>query len=93
MMHKMTFETLDQTFRDILDNNHPFGGLIIIMCGDFCELLPVAPKGSQAQIVMASISESYIWKHVQIFHLQINMHAQDVSPLEDAELGGLTFAD
>ena len=60
MMQKMAFETLDRTFRDILDNDHPFGGLIIVMCGDFCQLLPVVPKGSQAQIVMASIKESYI---------------------------------
>ena len=41
MMHKMAFETLDQTLRDILDNDHPFGGLIIIMCMIFansCQL-------------------------------------------------------
>ena len=93
MMHKMAFETLDRTLRDILDNDHPLGGLIIVMCGDFRQLLPVVPKGSRAQVVMALIKESYIWQHVQIFHLWINMRAQDVSPLEDAELGGLTFAD
>ena len=60
MMHKMAFETLDQILRDILDNDHPFGGLIIVLCGDFCQLLPVVPKGLRAQIVMASIRESYI---------------------------------
>ena len=93
MMHKMAFETLDRTLRDILDNDHPFGCLIIVMCGDFCQLLPVVPKGSRPQIVMASIRESYIWQHIQIFHLQINMRTQDVSAQENAELGGLTFAD
>ena len=60
MMHKMAFETLDRTLRDILDNDHPFGGLIIVMCGDFRQLLQVVPKGSRPQIVMASIRESYI---------------------------------
>ena len=60
MMHKMAFETLDQTLRDILDNDHPLSGLIIILCGDFRQLLPVVPKGSRAQIIMASIRESYI---------------------------------
>ena len=93
MMHKMAFETLDRTLRDILDNNHPFGGLIIVLCGDFCQLMAVVPKGLRAQIVMASIRESYIWQDIQIFHLRINMRAQDVSSLEDAKLGGLTFVD
>ena len=93
MMHKMAFETLDRTLRDILDNDHPFGGLIIVMCGDFRQLLPVVPKGSRPQIVMASIKESYIWQHIQIFHLRINMRTQDVSAQQNAELGGLTFAD
>ena len=93
MMHKMAFETLDRTLRDILDNDHPLCGLIIVMYGDFHQLLPVVPTGSRAQIVMASIRESYIWQHVQIFHLRINMRTQDVSPLEDAKLGGLTFAN
>ena len=93
MMHKMAFETLDRTLRDILDNDHPFGGLIIVMCGDFRQLLPVVPKGSRPQIVMASIRESYIWQHIQIFHLRINMRTQDVSAQQNAELGGLTFAD
>ena len=79
MMHKMAFETLDRTLKDILDNDHPFGGLIIVMCGDFRKLLPVVPKGSRPQIVMASIKESYIWQHIQIFHLRINMRTQDVS--------------
>ena len=81
MMHKMAFETLDQTLKDILDNDHPFGGLIIVMCGDFCQLLPVVPKGSRPQIVMTSIRESYIWQHIRIFHLRINMHTQEVSLL------------
>ena len=63
------------------------------MCGDFRQLLPVVPKGSRPQIVMASIRESYIWQHIQIFHLRINMRTQYVSAQENAELGGLTFAD
>ena len=46
MMHKMAFETLDQTLRDILEKYHPFGGLIIVMCGDFRQLMPVVSKGS-----------------------------------------------
>ena len=84
MMHTMAFETLDRTLRDILDNDHPIGGLIIVMCGDFSQLLPVVPKGSRPQIVMASIRESYIWQHIQIFHLRINIRTRDVSAQKNA---------
>ena len=93
MMHKMAFETLNRTLKDVLDNDHLFGGLLIVLCGDFRQLLLVVSKGSRAQIVMTSIRESYIWQHVEIFQLQMNMCAQEISPLEDAELGGLTFVN
>ncbi len=50
-MHRRTFETVDRTLRDLmqLDNAQAtekiFGGKIVVLGGDFRQILPVVPKG------------------------------------------------
>lgn len=54
MMHKHCFEAVDRTFRDILrfqpngNRGLPFGGKVVVLGGDFRQILPVIPKGDQA---------------------------------------------
>ncbi len=35
MINKLTFEAMDWTLRDLIDRNEPFGGIVLIMSGDF----------------------------------------------------------
>ncbi|XP_016192834.1 uncharacterized protein LOC107633747 [Arachis ipaensis] len=66
MTNKLAFEALDRTLRDIMvlvsDRNKdlPFGEKVVILGGDFRQVLPVISKGSRAEIVMASINSSAI---------------------------------
>ncbi|RYR15961.1 hypothetical protein Ahy_B04g072929 [Arachis hypogaea] len=66
MINKLAFEALDRTLRDIMvsvsDSNKdlPFGGKIVVIGGDFRQVFPVIPKGSHAEIVMASINFSVL---------------------------------
>jgi len=39
------FETLEQMARTIRGKNEPFGGLQIVLCGDFFQLPPVKKNG------------------------------------------------
>ncbi|KAF7821877.1 putative helitron helicase-like domain-containing protein [Senna tora] len=44
-----------RTFRDTTSVDSSFGGKIVILGGDFWQILPVIPNGSKAQLINASI--------------------------------------
>ena len=73
MQHCHAIEALDRTLQDILGQQDlPFGGLTVLFGGDFWQTLPVIQRGSQEEIVNASVCKSRIWRHIQVFHLNQN---------------------
>jgi len=64
---------LDQTLKDILDCDAPFGGKVMIMGGDFRQVLLVIEKGSKTQMISACIIRSYLWANTKVLHLVQNM--------------------
>jgi len=46
MMNKFAFEAVDKTFQDLMDNTKPFGGKVIVLGGDFRQILPVVIRGN-----------------------------------------------
>ena len=91
-MRKFAFEAVDRTLRDIKDRQDaPFGGINFVMCGDFCQVVPVVPKGLRPDVVAASIKESYLGTHVHVWRLRQNMRAANAELI--ANLGNRTFAD
>ena len=79
MTHRHCFESLDRSMRDILgkldsSNFHKlFGGKTVLLGGDFRQVLPVVEGGSRSETIDASITNSYIWKHIKILRLTVNM--------------------
>ncbi|XP_057747687.1 uncharacterized protein LOC130966881 [Arachis stenosperma] len=79
MTNKLVFEELDRTFRDLMSSNVasacdiPFGGKVIVLGGDFRQVLPFNPKETRAEIVMASINSSILWKHCKVMWLTKNL--------------------
>ncbi|XP_016185702.1 uncharacterized protein LOC107627378 [Arachis ipaensis] len=77
--NKLTFKELDRTLHDIMvlvsdsNKNLPFGGKVFVLGGDFRQVLPVIPKGSRAEIVMASINSSVLWKYCEVLRLTKNL--------------------
>lgn len=53
MLNRYCFEALDRTLRDLLvvndpaNANKPFGGIVVVLGGDFRQILHVIPKGSR----------------------------------------------
>ena len=41
-LHVHVFDLLDELFRTIKENNKPFGGVRVILVGDFCQMPPVS---------------------------------------------------
>jgi ATP-dependent DNA helicase PIF1 len=90
--NKLAFDAVDRTLRDLINRNEPFGDIVFVMLGDFRQVLPVISRGSRADIVSASIKNSYLWESVEVFRLSENMRASDVVEVHP-DLGNRTFVD
>jgi ATP-dependent DNA helicase PIF1 len=73
MQHHHGPEAIDHTIQDLFNNSETFGGITMLFVGDFCQTLPVVPRGSRAQIINASLRRSKLWRDVEICHLTQNM--------------------
>ena len=74
MHHKACYEALDRTLRDIKKKpSLPMGGIPVLLCGDFRQILPVVKGGTRPNVVNACLKKSYLWEHVIVFHLETNM--------------------
>ncbi|XP_067215659.1 ATP-dependent DNA helicase pif1-like [Linepithema humile] len=73
MSPRYALEIMDRTLRDIMNNNLPFGGKIVLLGGDFRQLLPIKVHGTRNEIVNLSIKFSAIWKHFVNYSLTQNM--------------------
>ncbi|XP_045800265.1 uncharacterized protein LOC123894338 [Trifolium pratense] len=79
MMNRYCFEAFDRTMKDLMgkvDKNlrrKPFGGKVVVLGGDFRQILPVIRKGSRSEVVRATISSSKLWKHCKVLKLTKNM--------------------
>ena len=76
MVHRWAFEAMDRSIRDVTGCDLPFGGKVIIMGGDFRQILPVVKKGTQAQIERACIKFSEYWSQVVVLRLTRNMRVR-----------------
>lgn len=92
--HRHCFEALDRTLRDIMSSMDPtsaakqFGGLTVVLGGDFRQTLPVIPNAKKNQILNASITRSYLWQSCILLPLTENMRlrASSLSPQDKIEL-------
>ncbi|XP_057427107.1 uncharacterized protein LOC130720473 [Lotus japonicus] len=79
MVNRWAFEGLDRTLRDIMlqsnpnSSDKPFGGKVVVLGGDFRQTLPIIPKASREEIVMATINSSRLWKFCKVLKLIENM--------------------
>ncbi|XP_058220214.1 uncharacterized protein LOC131330599 [Rhododendron vialii] len=80
MQHKYCIEAVDRTLRDIRDNPKPFGGITVVLGGDFRQILPVVPKGVREEIVNASLRRSVLWADICILTLNLNMRLNTTDP-------------
>lgn len=76
MQHRYTFECLDRSLRDIMKSvdmkyyHMPFGGITILLGGDFRQIFPVISYGSRSEVVASCITMSKLWNLCKIFILK-----------------------
>jgi len=90
MMNKLCFQAFDRTLREIIrarneDNaDKPFGGKVVVLDGDFRQILPIVRKGSRYDIVNSSINYSDLLQYCIVLKLSQNMRLKSVVSNESA---------
>ncbi|GBN04684.1 hypothetical protein AVEN_31103-1 [Araneus ventricosus] len=57
------FRCIDSLLRDLMNNDKPFGGTVIIIGDDFRQTLPIVPKGTRADVIESCIKSSPLWSN------------------------------
>ena len=72
MMAKVDMERIDRSLRFLMDNDKPFGGKIILLSGDFRQILPV--ERNPIDGIDSCLKSSYLWNDgtIQQLYLTIN---------------------
>ena len=74
MLHRSCFEAVDKTLRDITRKDDiPFGGIPVLLSGDFRQMMPVVRRGTKYDTMDASIRNSDLWEHMRVLRLTENM--------------------
>jgi hypothetical protein len=80
MAHKHVFEAVNRTLQHAMGAVDPalkdmlFGGKVVVMGGDFRQILLVVPRGTRGQIVDASFKRFVVlWHRVKVRQLHENM--------------------
>ena len=84
MTNKHCFEALDKTLQDLRNNfEQPFGGMTIVLGGDFQQILPIIPTGTKEDIINATINNSYLLPYFKILKLTENMRLKQYNHREE----------
>nr|GEV60185.1 hypothetical protein [Tanacetum cinerariifolium] len=77
LRHRHAFEAVDRTFRDICKHDNPnaenevFGGKVVVLGGDFRQILPVIPNAPRAVVVASTINKSSaIWDNCRLLSMR-----------------------
>lgn len=74
MLHNYRLDMVNQVLQKIHQNELPFGGIQVILCGDLFQLPPISPYGVESKY----INDSAIWEkmNIRICYLT-EQHRQD----------------
>ena len=72
MMSKIDLERIEHSLRLLMGNGHPFGGKLVVLSGDFRQILPV--ERNPMDSINTCLKQSFLWqeKIIQPMSLTIN---------------------
>lgn len=69
MLHKSQLEAVDEVCCMFKENNEPFGGLQVVLCGDFFQLPPIGSDYEQSKDKFCFMSTSWVGAGFQVCYL------------------------
>ncbi|GBN52234.1 ATP-dependent DNA helicase pif1, partial [Araneus ventricosus] len=75
MTHVNAFLAVDRLLQDLTKCKEPFGGKVILLGGDFRQVLPVILRGSRTLTVASSLKKHALWLKFHKLYLTKNMRA------------------
>ncbi|XP_073152162.1 uncharacterized protein [Henckelia pumila] len=76
MAKRTAIEAVDRTLQDITGINKYYGGKVVVLGGDFMQVLPVIPKATVQETINASLVKSYLFPKMKQLTLSENMRAR-----------------
>ncbi|KAJ5751269.1 hypothetical protein N7533_008297 [Penicillium manginii] len=73
MQDRYAVELVDRLLKDARDDDRLFGGLPVLMGGDFAQTLPIVVPSSRTRTVAACLQRSSIWPQLTVLQLHRNM--------------------
>ena len=80
MLHARQFAAINEVLKGLRDRDEAFGGLQLIVCGDFLQLPPVGQRGERNRDKFAFMSPAWLEADFKICYLT-ESHRQGDSPL------------
>jgi len=95
MMNRLTFEAVNRHLKDICDNENAFGDKLVVLGGDFRQILLVVAHSSRESFVAATAHRESSWNDCRVMHLCINMRLRtsDQSDESTEKDGGICKMD
>lgn len=75
MTPKYALEIINEKLKELKESNKLFGGVIMLLDGDFRQVLPIKSSGTGPEIVDLSLKRNKLWKHFTVIKLTKNMRA------------------
>ena len=69
MLHKNQINAVDVVLRYFKKNEEPFGGIQIVVCGDFFQLPPIGSQGETSKDKFAFMSEAWVKANLAVCYL------------------------
>lgn len=86
MLHKRQLDMVDVILKHIRSNQKAFGGMQVILCGDFFQLPPIGKRGETSKEKMAFMAEAWLGLNLNIcyLHTQFRQKADELSNILNA---------
>lgn len=69
MLHKRQLDMVDEVLRFFKENDEAFGGVQIVLCGDFFQLPPIGQYGEKSKDKFAFMSDAWVKAELNVCYL------------------------
>ncbi|MCB9335763.1 MAG: AAA family ATPase [Flavobacteriales bacterium] len=69
MLHKTQLDLVNQVLQYFKESTQPFGGIQVVLCGDFFQLPPIGNQGEQSRDKFSFMSEAWVKAELSVCYL------------------------